>query len=79
MSRDVAQKYEHELSALEVRVEELIALCQQLKAENQVLRNQNSVLMVERAELIEKNELARSRLESMIMRLKSMEQDYSHG
>ena len=79
MSRDVAQKYEHELSALEVRVEELIALCQQLKAENQVLRNQNSVLMLERAELIEKNELARSRLESMIMRLKSMEQDYSHG
>jgi len=79
MSQDVAQKYEHELSALEVRVEELIALCQQLKAENQALRNQNSVLMVERAELIEKNELARSRLESMIMRLKSMEQDYSHG
>ena len=79
MSQDVAQKYEHELSALEIRVEELIALCQQLKAENQALRKQNSVLMVERAELIEKNELARSRLESMIMRLKSMEQDYSHG
>ena len=79
MSEDAAQKYEQELSALEVRVGELIALCQQLKSENQVLRNQNSVLMVERSELIEKNELARSRLESMIMRLKSMEQDYGHG
>ncbi len=79
MSEDAAQKYEHELSALEVQVGELIALCQQLKGENQALRNQNAVMMVERAELIEKNELARSRLESMISRLRSMEQDYGHG
>ncbi len=79
MSEDAAQKYEQELSALEVQVEELIALCQQLKSENQLLRNQNAVMVVERAELIEKNELARSRLEGMISRLKSMEQDYGHG
>ncbi|HGX92268.1 MAG TPA: TIGR02449 family protein [Candidatus Tenderia sp.] len=79
MSEDAAQKYEQELSALEVQVGELVALCQQLKSENQALRNQNAVMKVERAELIEKNELARSRLESMISRLRSMEQDYGHG
>jgi cell division protein ZapB len=37
------------------------------------LLNQQSNLMAERAALIEKSELARSRVESMIARLKAME------
>ena len=45
----------------------------QLSDENQALRDQQSSLVAERAGLIEKSELARSRVEAMIARLKAME------
>lgn len=61
------------LASLEARVDELINTVEQLKAENEALRSQQVALTVERATLIEKTELARSRIEAMIMRLKSME------
>jgi len=38
------------------------------------LRNQQDSLVSERANLIEKNEMARTRVEAMINRLKAMEQ-----
>lgn len=55
------------------QVEELIQVCERLKAENDSLRTQQQVLTTERAKLIEKNELARTRVEAMITRLKAME------
>lgn len=55
------------------QVEELIQVCERLKAENESLRAQQQVLTTERAKLIEKNELARTRVEAMITRLKAME------
>ena len=55
---------------------ESIQLCHQLKSENQALSEQQSNLMSERASLMQKNDLARTRVEAMIMRLKSMEQEY---
>ncbi|NKC16834.1 MAG: TIGR02449 family protein [Gammaproteobacteria bacterium] len=61
------------LTSLESRVEDLIALCDELQAENAALRTQQSNLMAERASLIEKSELARTRVEAMIARLKAME------
>lgn len=61
------------LAALEARVDELIRTMEQLSAENEALRAQQAALTMERATLIEKTELARSRIEAMIMRLKSME------
>lgn len=64
---------EQDLHALEVRVEELIRACHHLKAENRSLRAREEALMAERAGLIEKNELARDRVEAMINRLKSLE------
>jgi cell division protein ZapB len=54
-------------------VEELIRTCRELREENTSLRARQDHLVAERAELIEKTELARSRVESMINRLKSME------
>jgi cell division protein ZapB len=51
----------------------LIRSSAELEKENRVLRDQHSNLMAERAALIEKSELARSRVESMIARLKAME------
>ena len=65
---------EQELRKLEVRLEELVRSIERLKEENRSLRNQQDHLVTERAGLIEKNELARNRVEAMINRLKAMEQ-----
>lgn len=62
-----------DLDTLERQVEELIRTCHRLSEENLSLRARQDSLVAERAELIEKTELARSRVESMILRLKSME------
>jgi cell division protein ZapB len=62
-----------DLQALEAQVDELIRTCDQLSDENRALRDQQSSLVAERASLIEKSELARSRVEAMIARLKAME------
>jgi cell division protein ZapB len=47
--------------------------CLSLRDENRSLRLRQDILVVERAELIEKTELARNRVEAMINRLKAME------
>jgi len=65
---------EQELQKLEVRLEELVNTITRLKEENRSLRNQQDSLVSERANLIEKNEMARTRVEAMINRLKAMEQ-----
>ena len=64
-----------EWAALEQKVDELIDLCTVLTRENRALRAQQQNWTTERAKLIEKNELAKSRVESMITRLKTLEQD----
>jgi len=60
---------------LERQVHELIELTSTLTRENRALRAQQSNWTGERAKLIEKNELAKSRVESMITRLKALESD----
>jgi len=65
---------EQELLKLEVRLEELVNSIERLKEENRSLRNQQDSMVTERASLIEKNEMARTRVEAMINRLKAMEQ-----
>ena len=65
---------EQELRKLEVRLEELVDTITRLKEENRSLRNQQESMVTERAGLIEKSELARTRVEAMINRLKAMEQ-----
>lgn len=64
---------EQDLRALESRVDELIRACGHLKNENKSLKARQEDLLAERAELIEKTELARTRVEAMITRLKSLE------
>jgi cell division protein ZapB len=66
---------ELELKHLERRVDELLHRLSALKSENRSLRESQSALISERARLIEKTELARSRVEAMISRLRAMEQD----
>ncbi|MCF6336872.1 MAG: TIGR02449 family protein [Gammaproteobacteria bacterium] len=66
---------ESEISKLEQRIDELIALTDQLSSENHLMRERQNLLVEERARLIEKAELARSRVESMLVRLKAMESE----
>ena len=70
---DRNQGAELNLEHLEARVEELIHTVSRLKQENHLLHNRQGELTTERAELIERTEQAKSRVESMITRLKSME------
>ncbi len=62
-----------DLVSLESKVDQLIETVTSLTAENDALRQQQGSLAIERADLIEKTELARTRVEAMISRLKSME------
>ena len=64
-----------QLTQLEQQVDELLVLTQVLSKENRALRAQQKNWSTERAKLIEKNELAKSRVESMISRLKALEKD----
>lgn len=59
--------------ALDKKIDHLIRICDRLEDENRALRNQQNSLIAERAALVEKSELARSRVEAMITRLRAME------
>ena len=59
--------------ALEEKIDRLVRICERLEDENRALRDQQNSLVVERATLVEKSELARSRVEAMITRLRGME------
>ena len=63
----------NDLQALEEKVDELIALSEVLVEENQVLKAKQQSWTTERAKLVEKNELAKTRVESMIARLKALD------
>lgn len=62
-----------QLKELEKKIDELIALCQELNRENQALKADNAGWRTERQSLISKNELARNKVEAMIDRLRAME------
>jgi cell division protein ZapB len=64
-----------QLNQLERQLNELLDLTQVLSKENKALRTQQQNWSSERAKLIEKNELAKNRVESMITRLKALERD----
>jgi cell division protein ZapB len=52
-----------------------VQVVEQLIQRNTELKTQNKALRVERGQLIEKNEIARQKVEAMISRLKALEQD----
>ena len=64
-----------DLHALTTKLELLIQRVEQLKADNRLLLANEKTWREERAHLIEKNDLARHKVESMISRLKALEQD----
>lgn len=62
-----------DLSKLEYRIDELIRVVERLKEENVSLLQKQDALVAERAALLQKNELVRTRVEAMITRLRAME------
>ncbi len=64
-----------DIDALTQRISQLIDLCDQLKLQNQHLLAQERLWRDERVQLIEKNDLARQKVEAMILRHKSLEHD----
>jgi len=74
MADKINTTFEHELKRLEKRVDALVGVCDQLQDENRSLKQRQDVLTSERANLLQKNEQVRARVEAMIGRLKAMEQ-----
>jgi cell division protein ZapB len=62
-----------QVEQLNSRLDKLLELVRRLADENRSLCQGQEQLAAERAQLLNKNELARSRVEAMINRLKSLE------
>lgn len=63
-----------DIRQLENTAEQLLTFLDKIKAENNALKNKLEELSQEKAVLMQKNDQAKNRLESMITRLKSLEQ-----
>ena len=66
---------EQQLQQLEQRIEELVSISARLRRENQSLQVREHKLIEERADLLKKNDVAKSKVEAIISRLKSLEQE----
>ncbi len=64
-----------EIKDLEIKIDELIQLCDELERKQAVMEADREIWLAERIRLLEKNEMAKSKVETMIMRLKALEQD----
>ncbi len=62
-----------ELKDLEEKLDALIGKYNLIKSENSSLKTRQDSLVKEKAKLLEKTSIARTRVEAMISRLKSME------
>ena len=72
-TEDPKEEMEKGLEILESRIDELIKIVDRLTQNNRSLLTKQERLIAERADLIDKTDMARIRVESMITRLKSME------
>lgn len=66
---------DEQLKLLTARVDDLIGLCSQLNAENRKLKTEAGQWQKEREQLVEKTDIARKKVETMIKRLKTLEQE----
>ena len=64
-----------DINTLEKRIDELITLCDELDSKRRAIETDRENWTQERTSLLEKNEMAKAKIEAMIMRLKSLEQD----
>ena len=61
------------IESLEIRVDKLIQKCDQLNIENQSLKENNQELFKTQQSVLKKNNLAKSKAETILERLRSIE------
>ena len=66
---------ESDFIALDQKMHNLVVLCRKLTMENQQLRRQEQSWRAEKAKLMKKNDVIRSKLETIIGRLRSLEHE----
>ena len=66
---------DRQLQMLERKITELIQLCEQLDSENRALKTDSQKWKIEREQLLEKTDIARAKVESMIQRLRALEKE----
>ena len=66
---------ESDFIALDQKMHNLVALCRKLTMENQQLRRQEQSWRAEKAKLMKKNDVVRSKLETIIGRLRPLEHE----
>ncbi|MGH1460500.1 MAG: TIGR02449 family protein [Neptuniibacter sp.] len=66
---------EQYFNALEDKIDLILERCSKLEEENQQLRERERLLKEERAQLSKINKQTQNKIESMIVRLKSLEQN----
>ena len=64
-----------DIKSLEAKVDALIEDLDELERRNSMLESDRENWLVERNRLLEKNELAKNKVEAMILRLKALEQN----
>lgn len=73
--RRTCQAEKMDINDLEEKVDELISLCDELERKQSIMEADKENWSLERTRLLEKNEIAKSKIEAMIMRLKALEQE----
>lgn len=68
----MAEMSEEKFDNLNQKVDDLIQLCREIKRENQALQASENGWQSERRKLLEKNKETKSKLESILIRLKAI-------
>ena len=68
----MSENTEEKFDSLRGKVDDLIKICSDMKVKNQILKASESNWQSERKQLLEKNREAKSKLESILIRLKAM-------
>ena len=64
-----------DLQQLEQQIDDLLKVSRRTREENMLLKSQQSAWVTERAKLVERTELARSRIDKMVERLKELDNE----
>lgn len=69
----IPQMPAHKPEALEQKIDQLIALCKELNAENQILLEQRNSWYRERQSLVEQNQAVKNKVSAVLAKLQAME------
>ncbi|PHS70633.1 MAG: TIGR02449 family protein [Methylophaga sp.] len=64
-----------EIQQLEQQIDELLRSSRRIREENMLLRTQQAAWLTERAQLVERTDMARTRIEKMVTRLKELDDE----